>query len=293
MRRWWAIVRATTLEISSDPLALLLTLSFLALAVVTPAVHYHQFGEASRMARDAGLSSLLIGGLALSVFCTVKSMRRELESGTLQMALAHPVSRAAFFLSKVVGAFFAYLVFAVTVTAASLTTVNGAEIGGRIAAASGDVATMYGPSFAIAVSAIVVPPVFGAVLNRFCRVRFALAARRSALVLALAGAVFRFDASLAIRFLSAALPLVFPAAVFVTASAAFAVRFRDNAAVSLAGVLFVIALPALGNYYLADALSKGGAVPWGFVALAFVLTLPLVAVFARLGIGFLKGRDIA
>lgn len=293
MRRWWAIVRATTLEILSDPLALLLTLSFLALAVITPAVHYHQFGEASRMARDAGLSALLVGGLSLSVFCTVKCVRRELESGTLQMALAHPVSRASFFLCKAAGALLAYLVFAVTVSAAALTTVNGAEIGGRIAAARGDVATMYGPSFALAVAAIVVPPVLGAVLNRFFRVRFALAAMRMAFVLALAGTFFRFDASLAARFLPAALTLVFPAAVFIVASAAFAVRFRDNAATSLAGLFFLVSLPALGNYYLADALSKGGSVPWSFIAVAFVLTLPVAAAFALLGIFFLKGRDIS
>ena len=176
MRQFFSIARATALEMASEPLALLLTLSAMALAVLAPIMHYHQFGEASRMARDAGLSALLVFGIAYAVFCTVKSVRREIDSGTLEMALAHPVSRSGFFLAKLTGAALAYLVFAVTVTAVSVTTVNGAEIGGRIAAKVGDVATVFGPSRVCAISAIVVPTVLGAVLNRFARFRFTLTA---------------------------------------------------------------------------------------------------------------------
>lgn len=293
MRRWWAIVRATALEIASEPLALLLTLSASALAVLTPAFHYHQFGEASRMARDAGLSALMVGSLAFAIFCTVKSVRREIESGTLEMALSHPVSRTAFFLSKVLGAALACLVFAVTVTAVSLTTVNGAEIGGRIAAATGDVAQLYRPSLAVAVAAVVASPVIAAALNRFARFRYSLTAVVTALVLSVAGVCYRPDAALAARFLPAAAMLVLPAVVFVTAAAAAAVRWRANAATSALGLLFAAALPALGNYYLSDALSRGGSVAWSHVALAAALTAPLVAGFALLGIHFFKGRDIA
>ena len=293
MRRWWAIVRATALEIASEPLALLLTLSALGLAVLTPAMHYHQFGEASRMARDAGLSALLVGGLAFAVFCTIKSVRREIESGTLQMALAHPVSRTAFFLSKLAGAAIAYLGFAVTVSAASLTTVNGAAIGGEIAAKTGDIAVLYRPSLAVAVAAIVLPPVVGALLNRFGRFRFALTATVTALVTASLGICFRFDATLAARFLPVALALVFPGLVFIAAAGAFAVRFRDNASASLAGLLFAVSLPALGSYYLSDALSKGAPAPWGFISLAAAASLPFVAGFALLGVHLFKGRDIA
>ena len=104
MRQFFSIARATALEMASEPLALLLTLSAMALAVLAPIMHYHQFGEASRMARDAGLSALLVFGIAYAVFCTVKSVRREIDSGTLEMALAHPVSRAGFFLAKLTGA---------------------------------------------------------------------------------------------------------------------------------------------------------------------------------------------
>lgn len=292
MRRWSAIVRATALEIVSEPLSLLLAISAMATAVLAPTMHYHQFGEATRMARDAGLSSLLVFGAMYAVFCTVKAFRREIESGTMQMALSHSVSRRAFFLSKLGGAFLAYLVFALTVTCVATVAVNGARIGGEIARRTGDIATMYGPSLAFAAAAIVLPPVAAAALNRFAHWRFVPSAAVMAAVLAAAGVLFRFDASTVFGFLPVAAMLLLPAAVFMTAAAAFAVRWRDNAATSLAGLLFAVSLPALGNYYLSDALSKGGSLPWSHVALAALLTAPLVAAFAVAGVGFLESSDV-
>lgn len=292
MRKFLSIARATALEMASEPLALLLTLSAMALAVLAPVMHYHQFGEASRMARDAGLSALLVFGIAYAVFCTVKSVRREIDSGTLEMALAHPVSRTGFYLAKLTGAAFAYLVFAVTVTAVSVTTVNGAEIGGRIAAKIGDVATVFGPSRVCAVSAIVLPTVLGAVLNRFARFRFTLTATVLALVVSLAGTVPYFDLSLTLRFLPVAAVIVLPAFVFLAASAAFAVKWKENAATSAAGGLFLVMLPLLGNYYLSDILSKGGALPLRHLAISLAATLPLVAAFVLLGVHLFEGRDV-
>ena len=61
---------------------------------------------------------------------------------------------------------------------------------------------------------------------------------------------------------------------------------------ALAGLLFLVSLPALGNYYLSDALAKGGSLPWSHVALAAALTLPMVAAFAETGIGFLEKTDV-
>lgn len=291
MRRHLAIVRTTALEVCSEPLAFLLTLTALGCAAVLPALHFHQFGDPSRMARDAGLSALLIVGLFYATFCTVKAYRREIESGTLQMALAASVSRAGFFLAKLAGVFLAYLVFAATVTGVALTAVTGAERGGALAAQTGDVAKMYGPSLALALAAIVLPPVAAAALNRFLRFRFVPTAALLSLALALAGACCFFSPRLAARFLGAALLLVFPAAVFMAASAAFAVRWPANAATALAGLLFAVSLPNLGDYYLSDALSRGGAVPWAYVGLAALCALPLVAAFALLGIRLFKDRD--
>ena len=286
MRKYSSILKATALEILSEPLSLLLLLAALVLTVFAPAFHYHQFGEPTRMARDAGFSAIFVCGSVLAVFGTVGAFRREVESGTLEMALAHPVSRGGFFLAKAAGAFVAYLVFATVVFGTELAIVYGAAVGGRLAAQTGDVARLFGPALAAGVAVILLPLVIAALLNRFARCRFVLSSFALAFLLALAfgGAALALAPRLLLRFLPVALLLAFPALVLLAASSAFALRFKANAAASAAGLVFVALLPTVGNYYLSDALSKGGAVPWPYVGSAALVALPAVAAFLLLGI---------
>lgn len=304
MRRWRSIVKATVLELVSEPLAFLLTVSAVAAVALASAFHIHQFGEPSRMARDSSLSALLVFGVAYAVFCTVKAFRRELESGTAQMALAHPVSRPAFFLAKAAGAFAAYLVFAATMFCAAVTTVAGAEAGGVFAAARGDIAFVWGPALAFDAATVVAPLVAAAALNRFARFRFTATATWLALLVSAAGAALTIFlalgegvdpalASLPIRLAPAAVLLAIPAAVFTLAAAALSVRFKDNAAAAGAFALAAASLPAFGNYYLSDALAAGGAIPWGYVALAAAAALPAAAAFALAGVWLMARRDVA
>ena len=292
MRRWRAIVFATALELLCEPLFLLVLLAALVLSAVAPAMHYHQFGEASRMARDAGLSSVLICGAVVALVGPVRTFRREFETGTAQVALAHSVSRTAFFLSKALGCAVAYSVFVAIVSLVSLTVVNGAEIGGHLASVRGDMARLWGPSFALAVAAIVLPLLAGAMLNRFVRFRFTLTANLLALAVAVVGVFYRFDMALASRLLPALALAAAPALVLLSASAAFAVRYKANAAMSLSAVVAACLLPAIGGYSLSDALADGGAVPAGYAALAFAALVPAIASLLLLGIHFINGRDV-
>ena len=295
MRKTWSIAHATALEILSEPLSLLVLLAALVLTVLAPAFHYHQFGEATRMARDAGLSSIFTCGTVIAIFGTIRAFRREVESGTMAMALAHPISRTSFFLAKTVGACAAYLVFAAIVFFTALVIVDGAAIGGMIAAKSGDIARLHGPNFAEGVGVIVLPLVVGAALNRFARFRFVLSSFVLALLLsiAFAGLSILRDAAWPLRLLPVAALIGMFAFVLLSASAAFAVRLKANAAASAAGVVLLILLPAIGNYYMADALSKGGAVPWTYVGCATLAALPAVLFFLLLGIHFINGRDVS
>ena len=295
MRKTWSIAHATALEILSEPLSLLVLLAALVLTVLAPAFHYHQFGEATRMARDAGLSSIFTCGTVIAIFGTIRAFRREVESGTMAMALAHPISRTSFFLAKTVGACAAYLVFAAIVFFTALVIVDGAAIGGMIAAKSGDIARLHGPNFAEGVGVIVLPLVVGAALNRFARFRFVISSFVLALLLsiAFAGLSILRDAAWPLRLLPVAALIGMFAFVLLSASAAFAVRLKANAAASAAGVVLLILLPAIGNYYMADALSKGGAVPWTYVGCAVLAALPAVLFFLLLGIHFINGRDVS
>jgi len=293
LRRARAIAFATALELLSEPLCLLITLSALALSALAPAIHYHQFGEPSRMARDAGFSAVLLGGLFYVAFGAVRTYRREVESGTMETALAHSITRTGFFLSKFAGCVLAYLVFAITVVAVSLTVVNGAEIGGRIAALKCDVARLWGPSLAFALSAVIVPICLAAALNRFLRFRFLLTASLLSLVTALVGVGYRPDVALVARMLPAAVLFALPPVALLAAAAAFAVRYRTNVAASLTALAALVLVPALGNYCLSDALARGGVVPTGYFWLAALAIIPVVAGFLALGVNLINGKDAA
>ena len=295
MRESISIIKATALEVLSEPLSLLVLLAALVITVLAPAFHYHQFGEATRMARDAGLSSVFTCGTVIAVFGTIRAFRREVESGTMAMALAHPVSRTGFFLAKAGGACAAYLVFAAIVFFTALVIVDGAAIGGAIAAKSGDIARLYGPNFAEGVGVIVLPLALAAAFNRFARFRFVLSSFVLAFLLsiAFAGLSVLRDAAWLLRLLPVAALIGMFAFVLLSASAAFAVRLKANAAASAAGIVLLVLLPAVGNYYMAEALSKGGAVPWFYVGCAVLAALPAVLFFLLLGIHFINGRDVS
>lgn len=309
IRRWFSVLRATALEMSSEPLALLLTLGAATTIALTSSLHFHQFGEPSRMSRDAGLSALLVFGLLHAIFCTIKIFRREIESGTLQMALSHPISRAGFFFSKVAGALLSYLLFAATVFAVTLTTVIGSEVGALIAHSKGDIALVWSLAIWLDAAVVIAPLLVAAALDRFAHCRFTTTATWTALVCALAAfLLIAIQARLfcatefpdlghdildtARRLLPAAVTLILPVPVFVLAAAAFSVRFRDNVAAALSGLLFLLAVPALSNYYLSDALAKGGAIPWRHVALTGVAVVPFLVAFAGLGVWLFKDRDM-
>lgn len=293
VRRFSAIVRATALEICSEPLALLLTLSAMALAFLAPSLHYHQFGDPKRMAMESGLSAQLVLGFAYVVFCTVRAFRREIESGTLQMALAHSVSRGMFFAAKLVGAFVSYLVFAATVFALTVTVTRGAAIGEIVARESNDIPVVFGPSAALATAAILVPLAGAALLNYVRRFRFALTATALlALAANLAQFVF-FDGGLYVRMLPLALLLVFPALVVLAASAACAVKWRANVATAVSGVLCAAMLPMFGNYYLPGALVRGGSLPVPYLLLAGAVSVPLASAFVLAGVLLFENREVA
>lgn len=288
MKAWRAIAGAAALEIVSDPLALLLTAGSVSAVAFACVLHVHQFGEPARMARDASLSVFLVSSVVYGVFCTIKAFRREVESGTLQMALARPVSRKGFFLSKACGCFAACAFFMLTLAPVAFMAVLGAETGGAIAVPKGDVARIWGPALLAIALCAVFPLAAAAFLDRFFRFRFAASASRIAFAFSWIAAfslaaftercgVAPGAAAEACKMFPALAMLVMPALLFTFCAAAAAARLKANAAASLCAILFAVFLPALGNYYLSDALAGGGTIPWSRVALAAAATAPLVA----------------
>lgn len=284
MRRFGAIVKATALEILSEPLVFLVMIASMAMAVLAPALHYHEFGDPSKMARDAGASALLVGGLVVAGFGSVRTMRREIETQTALTALALPVSRRLFFLAKSAGVMVAYLFFVITVGAVSVAAVRGAVIGGEIAVLEHSMARMYGPVFATALAALVVPFGFGAVMNHSFRGRFTLNANLCACVLALIAMSVRFDVSVFRSAFAVDALVSMPPLVLLAAAAAFSARFGFNVAMTLALLVFAAFAPALGSYCVTDVVSAGEAVPVAYVLSAAGALLPPIALLLYLGI---------
>ena len=292
MRRFAAIAKATTLEIVNEPLSLLLLSASLALAVFAPAFHYHQFGEPTRMARDAGLSALLIGGTIFSVAGTLRTFRREFSSGTAAVALSHPVSRVQFLFAKALGAYAAFALFALAVGSVAATMVNGAAIGAAVAKSTGDIPRLWGPSYAFGVAAIALPFVVGAVLNRVFRVRFPLSAFMTALAISAGSIAYRPDVRTIVRMLPAEALLWIPPAFFILAASAASVRFGPSAAAAVSAACVACFLPFAGNYCLSEALAKDGTIPSLYVFAALACALPAIAAAALAGICAMKAKDV-
>lgn len=248
-----AIIKATALSIISEPLSLLLLISGLVVSTLAPAFHYHQFGDPTRMAKDAGVSAIIIFGFVFASAGAIKSFRREIESGTAALALSHAVSRTGFFVAKSIGIMLALALFVVGLIANSITIVNGAFIGGKMAAHSGDVARLYGPSFLLGIALILFPAIFAAFLNRFARFRFCLTAFIFTIIASLGTLVFRFDSALVKEVVALDVLSACPAFIVASAASAFAARFRFNVASLLTVLTIMLLCPIMINYTQASS----------------------------------------
>lgn len=293
MRAYRSITAATVLEMLSEPLSLLLLISALTIEVMAPVLHYHQFGEAVRTARDAGFSALFICSTAFAVFATIRVFRREMESGTFEMAISHAVSRGGFFLAKAAGALIALVIFSITVFSVALVMHKGAEIGGEIASATGRLVRVYGPCVAFGMGAIVLPPVVSAACNRFFRFRFVLTAFLVSSVFSLCGGVAAsfLSWSVTARLLPALMLVMCPVLTVLFSAAAFSVRFKSNTSATAAALTLALILPAMDNYYRVEALARGGSLACGEVVLSILFALPAFAAFLLLGVHFSMSRE--
>lgn len=282
MRRFRSIVKITALEVLSEPLTLLVSLVALALAVLAPVFHYHQFGEPTRMARDAGLSAILTGGCVLAIFGAIRAFRREIESGTFEMALSHSISRGFYFLAKTVGVALALIFVALVVFGVLVTIVIGAAVGGQLAEETGSLARVWGPSVVAGVAVLVLPLALGALFNRFGRFRFILTAMVCFGFFSLVSTVvfiFWIGSCELTQLLVAFFQLVVFLLIVLSISAAFAIRFAANAAASLSGLSVLALLPFVGNYYLA-----------GNTFFAVCAAVPAIVAFLILGVKWTNER---
>lgn len=330
-----ALVRVAFLEAAAEPVSMLLALVALLAVHLAPGFQFHRFGEPGRLARDGGLSALLVFGLSLAATAAVRAVGRELDSGTATVALSRPVPRPLFLCAKAFGVFLAFLLFAAGIVAATVLSVSSSILGSAAAGIDDGTTRVSGPCLVLGFGGVLAALFAAAAAHRFARRRFGVVAfvlLAAFQILALAvlslfhlvpgfQSIFSLPSACDIQYsifniLSSLLPAAFCVVafvgVFVCAAAALAVRLRPAAVAASVLVLLAFSLfaPALSlpaalsavlaafvpdfqNFWLADALARGGSLPAAYVAAALSAAAALAVVWLLVGSFLLQKRDIA
>ena len=227
MRRFLAIARTAAIETMSQPLsAILFPVSMLAVHLL-PSLQYHRFGAPGRLARETGLSSLLVFGLAFAVPAAVRVIGREIEIGTAAAALALGVSRAQYFTARLTGVLAVFLLFLSGILSATILSSFSCVKASSIFVENG-VVRVWGPAFSAGVSASVAAFGAAAFLNRFANRRFCLWTCILAVVFQLPGLAFLDGFSPLAAHVPSFVSLACACAVYIVMAAALSTRLKAN-----------------------------------------------------------------
>lgn len=321
MRRFLALARTAAIESLAEPLSAVVFLAALLTVHLAPVFHYHRFGEAERLPLECGLSALLVFGLVFATSAAVRTIGRELSSGTASAALALAVPRPLFHCAKTFGVFAAFALFAAAAACATLLAARTSVIGARIAATGADV-RMWGPGLVFGAGGTLLAFAAAAAANRFLRWRFCVSAcllTASVQLIALLAAVplggFAGRETLAgqcLRVFPSFAVLAAACLVFVAMAAALATRLQPshvtavlsgavlssflaghlsqlNAAAGRAVRAFV---PALSDFWTADSLLGGGAVALPDALRLFAVAALLITLWLGIGSISLSRREL-
>ncbi len=345
-RQVLSIARATMLEAVQQPVALLLLLSAVLMTLLVPVFQFHRFSEDGRLARDSGLSCMLVFGLVLAAGTAGKLVAEEIERGTAAAVIGKPVGRVTFVIAKWVGVLGVTVIFWVGVLAALMVaerssahfvttdefagyasdpvTLGLAFIG--VAAALAWAAARHGfwrrrfgvtAFMGVALSQVAVALLSG-FYNRFGQLyplhgEAACSGCAAGAGHAHAGQLF-YNAELNFRVIPVALLLLFALALFAALATALATHFNGGAALAVCAVVLLLGLagdmlladaslwswrgllsgvlPDLQNFWLCDAVAKGGRLPWSYVAAAGAYAATGCALFLSAGCWAFAERDL-
>lgn len=294
LRQFAAITRISLLDIIRQPGFLLIAAFGILFIAGLPVLLTQTLGESARLVRDNALAVHFAFGLVLGSYAASSTMSRETALGTAALVLSKPVGRGLFFFAKLAGAAAATLLFSLGAAMATLLSAR--------AAAGYFVLDWWagGPALAAPVLAFAV----GGLLNYRDRGPFVSRAFAWMLVLtaaALTWACFidpeghrgAFGAYLDWRLVPASL-LIGIALLMLTGLAGLLATRLDTVPIlilcslalflgltsdhlfgrhaehsAFASVLYSLT-PNWQHFWLADALSGDGRIPWSYVGRAAV-----------------------
>lgn len=320
MRHAFSMCRAlawqTAVEILRQPLPVLLTTLASSLAALFPLVLSFQFGEEGRLARDGILAMHFTLGVYLAAVASSATLGREWQSGTGALVLSKAVSRELFFFSKFLGLALVLAVFTFCMGAAAVLSTRvgvanyvidsraGGIIGGSILAAcllAGLLnywksrpfpSTMQGLLVAALLMAaglvalLPLPPDALSLAATFQRLAPALLLVFFALVMMAA-----LTLALAAR-LSAVPVLVMAALVFLLGLVNGPLFGPAAARGSLWARVAGAVIPDWQHFWLMDALSGSGRIPFSYVGWAGLYAAVYTAGLLSVGLAVFRNREV-
>lgn len=110
------LVRLTCVEIPRQPAVLLLTTTLIVFMGALPFLITHNLGEPGKLVRDSSLAMMFLGSLLLAVPAACNAVSTEIRRGTAGAILSKPISRVRFLAAKYLGVSSIMLVFSVMAT---------------------------------------------------------------------------------------------------------------------------------------------------------------------------------
>jgi len=316
IRQFLTMAGLTAVEAIRQPICLLLTTACVVLTALIPLLTLHNFGEDGKLARDSGLAFHLVFGLLVAGYAACSSLAAEMKSGTASAVLSKPVSREIFYLAKFVGVAGVVGAFSACATVATLLSERVAEKFYFTAELAGYV-TDWQTGTLLVLSPVVAFLVAGWInyvtRRPFGSAAFGLLFAGLLLVLLISGFFDRsghvvpFKLDVLWRLVPASLLVTLALLVLAAIAMALSTRFGAVPTLTLSGAvlgaglmsdyllgqkadsswiaaLLYRVIPNWQHFWLSDALSNNGAIPWAYLVSAVFYALAYSAGILILGL---------
>lgn len=314
VQQFASITHLAILETVRQPVFLLIFTSGMLLTALFPVLISFTLGQGVKLTRDSALALHFVLGLILGGFSACATLTREIRRGTAAAILTKPVAREVFFLAKYSGIAVVMLAFSLSMTLAALLSM-------RTAAPAYEF-DWWGSGPLLA--AIVLAYGWGGLVNFFKRASFpSITTGTLMLLVALAFAVSwahpppeHAAAAFDFRVLPASVLIAMGILVLAGLSLALAVRldvvptlsltsfvfigglvsdyfWGRHASVSYAARFFYSALPNWQHFWMADALSGAGFIPWSYVGHVALYATAYLAGILCLGLFSFRNLEVS
>ncbi len=308
VKQFVALTWLTALEALRQPICLLLAASSIALVTVLPALIMYTMGEPQKLVRDSALAVHFVGGLLLAAYTAVAAMQHEIKRGTVATVLTKPVGRTLFFLSKFCGVALVLILYSLAIGIATL-------LSARMVSEYYVLDWWVGaPMMAGVVAAFTLAGLLNYFVNKpFVQTAFWFLLGMLALVLVgtsffnSAGQLATWGSMITWKIVPASLLITMALMVLAAIGVSLATRLDTVPTLSVCSVLFMVGLmsdylfgrqaaqhvvaavlyglvPNWQHFWMTDALSGDGTIPWSYVGQVAVYALFYLAGVLVLGI---------